>query len=131
MAIKHQMKLNLRIIMSHINFSYADKMINAEDYILKCFEHCNIIGFGEGAHGLEDSHRFLQKMIENKKIQEIIDVIIVEFANIDYQSSLDKYIYGEEIDIHELRNTWRESTQSPGQLGEISAYFELLQKYVM
>jgi hypothetical protein len=67
-------------------------------------------------------------MFDNKKIQKIINIVIVEFANIDYQDILDKFIFGEEVDINELRKVWRESTQSPGRLGEIPVYFKLLQK---
>lgn len=111
--------------MSHTNFN---KKGNAEDYIIQAFQNYNIIGLGEGAHGLENSHTFFQKLFDNKKIQEIINVVIVEFANIDYQAILDKYIFGEEVSLGELCKVWRESTQSPGRLGEIPVYFALLQK---
>lgn len=111
--------------MSYIHFNSKG---NAEDYIIQAFQNCNIIGLGEGAHDLENSHTFFKKLFDNKKIQEIINVIIIEFANIDYQTILDKYIFGEEVDLNELRKVWRESTQSPGRLGEIPVYFALLQK---
>ena len=111
--------------MSHINFNH---IVNAEDYILQTLHDYNIIGFGEGAHGLENSHHFLLKMFDNQKIQETIDIVIVEFANTDYQHILDKYIFGDDINLNELSNIWRESTQSPGRLGDIPVYFELLKK---
>ena len=101
---------------------------NAEEYIIQAFQHCNIIGLGEGGHHLENSHKFFQKMFDNKKIQETIDVVIVEFANADYQNILDRYIFGEEVSIKELRKIWRESTQCIGRFGEATIYFELLQK---
>jgi hypothetical protein len=101
---------------------------NAIEYIVQAFNNYNIIGLGEGEHHLKDSHIFFHKMLDNKKIQEIIDVIIVEFANVAYQDILDKYIFGEEVDIKELRKIWRESTQSIGRFGEALIYFELLKK---
>jgi hypothetical protein len=55
-------------------------------------------------------------------------VIIVEFANVDYQNILDRYIFGEEVNIKELRKIWRESTQCISRFGEAVIYFELLKK---
>jgi hypothetical protein len=99
----------------------------AEDYIIETFKDCNIIGLGEGGHGLENSHHFFHTLLHNKTIQEILDVVIVEFANTDYQAILDRYIFGETVDLDDIRKIWRESTQ-PGQLGEVSIYFNLLTK---
>jgi len=102
--------------------------MDAEEYIIRIFQSGNIIGLGEGEHHLENSHKFLQKMFDNKKIQKTIDVVIVEFANVDYQDILDRYIFGEEVHINELRKIWRESTQCIGRFGEGIVYFELLKK---
>lgn len=104
------------------------KLINAEDYIIQTFQKCNIIGLGEGRHHLENSHQFFQKMFDNKKIQETVNIVIVEFANAAYQDILDKYIFGEEVKVDELRKIWRESTGCIGLFGEATIYFELLQK---
>lgn len=60
-------------------------MHSAEDYIIEMFKNSKIIGLGEGGHHLENAHQFFQKMFENKKIQEIIDIVILEFANASYQ----------------------------------------------
>ena len=97
-------------------------MISAVEYIIQCFQKSNITGLGEGGHHLENAHQFFQKLFENKKFQEIIDIIIVEFANADYQNILDQYIQGEEIDLDELRKVWRESTQGAGLFGEALVY---------
>ncbi len=118
-------KQNQGLDMTHQTYSDG---VNAEEYIIRTFQACNIIGLGEGGHHLEDSHKFFQKMFDNKKIQETIDVVIVEFANVDYQSILDKYIFGEDVSIKELRKIWRESTQCIGRFGEALIYFELLKK---
>lgn len=107
---------------------YKMKFINAEDYILQIFKNHNIIGLGEGGHHLENAHQFFQNLFDNKKIQEVIDFVIVEFANANYQTILDKYIFGEQIYIEEIKKIWRESTQSPGLFGEAPIYFDLLKK---
>lgn len=104
------------------------KSVNAEDYIIQAFKKCNIIGLGEGRHHLENSHQFFKKMFDNKIIQETINIVIVEFANTNYQDILDRYIFGEEVPINELRKVWRESTQSIERFGEATIYFELLKK---
>jgi hypothetical protein len=104
------------------------KTYDAEEYILQMFNHHNIIGLGEGEHHLLDSHLFFQKLLDNKKIQETIDIVIVEFANASHQDILDKYIFGEEVSIDELQKIWRESTQCINRFGEATIYFELLQK---
>lgn len=101
--------------------------MNAEAHIIQTYQNYNIIGLGEGGHGLENFHEFLRKMFENKKIQETIDIVIVEFANTAYQDVLDRYILGEEINIDDLQMIWREST-SPARLGELPIYFQLLKK---
>src|SRR5437868_6142039 len=100
--------------MNELPMTHNDKT-NAEEYIIQAFQQYNIIGLGEGGHHLENSHKFIQKMFDNKKIQATIDVVIVEFANVDYQSILDSYIFGEEVSIKELRKIWRESTQCIGR----------------
>ena len=104
------------------------KTYNAEEYILQMFNNHNIIGLGEGEHHLVDSHQFFQKILDNKKIQETINIVIVEFANASHQDTLDKYIFGEEVSIDELRKIWRESTQCINRFGEATIYFELLKK---
>jgi len=103
-------------------------MHSAEDYIIQTFQNTNIIGLGEGGHHLENAHQFLHKIFENKKIQEIIDVVILEFANTGYQDILDNYISGKDVDRNELQKIWRESTQSAGLFGESPIYFDLLKK---
>lgn len=100
---------------------------NAEDYIIQTFQNYNILGLGEGGHGLENFHDFLRKMFDNQKIQETIEIVIVEFANVDYQDILDKFIFGAEVDMNDLRQSWRQSGQ-PGRQGELPIYFELLKK---
>ena len=67
-------------------------------------------------------------MFENKEIKDFLDVVILEFANTDYQDILDKYIFGDEVNIKELRKVWRESTGSPGRVWEATIYFDLLKK---
>src|SRR5579872_487877 len=104
------------------------KFVNAEDYIIQTFQKGNIIGLGEGGHHLENSHQFFQKMFDNKLIQNTINIVIIEFANANYQDILDRYIFGEEVTLNELRKVWRESTQCIGRFGEADIYFDLLKK---
>lgn len=108
--------------------THTVKFVNAEDYLIKTFRKCNIIGLGEGVHHLENSHQFFKKVFDNEIIQKTINIVIVEFANANYQDILDRYIFGEEVYIDELRQIWRESTQSIGGFGEAIIYFELLKK---
>lgn len=101
--------------------------MNLEDYIIQTFQDHNIIALGEGGHGLLKSHELIRQMFDDPKIQELIDIVIVEFANTDYQEVLDQYIFGEDVAINDLRQVWRESGQ-PGRLGELPIYFQLLKK---
>ncbi len=103
-------------------------ILNATDYMIETFQHYNIIGLGEGLHGLENSHRFFQMLFDNKKIQSLINFIIVEFANTDYQDIIDKFIFGENVEIQDIRKIWRESTQCIGSFGEAPVYLNLLKK---
>lgn len=101
--------------------------MTAEEYIEHALQNYQVVGLGEGGHCLENFHQFLTKIIKNQKLMNLIDIIIIEFANANYQDTLDRFISGEKINTEELPKIWRESTQSPFLLGESSIYLEFLQ----
>lgn len=102
--------------------------LSAEDFIVQLFKKTNILGLGEGGHHLENAHQFFQKIFASQKIQEMIDIVILEFLNTRYQDILDEYIFGQDIDRIELQKAWRESTQSASLFGESPLYFDLLKQ---
>lgn len=101
---------------------------DAVNYIVSSFETCNIIGISEGPHGLDNSHAFFRKMFEDKRIQNTVNIIIVEFASVAYQDILDNFIEGGEVDKKDIQKIWQESGQNHDGHWDRPIYFQFLEQ---
>jgi hypothetical protein len=97
-------------------------------YIVQALGKHSIICIGEGDHAVVDSHEIIRQIISDKNIQNILDVIIVEFATKRYQAVLDDFIQGKEVDFRELAKVWRDTSTSPITPWDSPIYYELLKK---
>jgi hypothetical protein len=102
------------------------KSSDAIQYIWHTLKNYPIVCLGEGRHQAKNTHDFFKDMLNNKEIQNTLDVIIVEFANSRYQAILDDYILGKDIPYKELCKVWRNTTQSPRGPWDSPLYFEFL-----
>lgn len=106
--------------------SNMENPADAIQFISKAFQDYPILCLGEGAHASQASHRFFKEMLLSNEIQNSVDVIIVEFANAEYQSVLDDYIFGKDISYDELSVVWRNTSLGANTPWENPVYFELL-----
>ena len=87
--------------------------VSVSDAVLQAFKTHRLVGFGE-AHGLQEHHDALQRLIMDPRIADGVDDIVIEFANALYQPTIDRFIAGHPVDNIDLRSVWRNTTQSPG-----------------
>ncbi len=78
-------------------------------YISNKLETVNIIAVGE-THDKVEVTNFYIELVNNKKIANNIDYIVIEMGNSLYQPILDKYLAGENVPEKELYNLWRDHT---------------------
>lgn len=85
-----------------------------------------VIAFGE-THQHKSLYVLLEKILKSKRLQEDVDVIIVEFGNSFYQDLLDRYISGEDVSIDALRLVWRNTLISPNTVWDSPVYEHFFQ----
>ena len=69
-----------------------------------------VVVIGE-VHWLRPAGEFYVRLIRDRKFQETVNDIVVEFASRNNQPSLDRYIAGEDLAIEEVRHIWRDTTK--------------------
>ena len=80
-----------------------------------------VIAFGE-THQHKSLHTLIERTLKSKRIQDDIDVIIIEFGNSFYQDLLDRFISGEDVSIEALRVVWRNTLLSPNTVWDSPVY---------
>lgn len=98
----------------------------APDYLVEQFRTHSIVAIDEGPHGTIQTHQFLRALLRNDSVANTVHFLIVEFANTQYQSTLDRYINGESVPLAELQLVWRQTTQAHNPLFECPLYLALL-----
>lgn len=91
--------------------------------ILDIFRSYQIVALGEGNHNNEQSHRFRLSLIRNLRFTDTVNDIVVEFGNARYQDVMDRFVRGEEVPDHVLRQVWQNTTQHSAVL-DVSIYEE-------
>jgi len=103
-----------------------DRSADPIEYMRHTLQHYPIVCLGEGGHQAEEPHQFLRRVLSDKAILRMVDVVIVEFAASMQQPVLDAYIRGEEVPFSELSKVWRDTGQSPRSPWDSPLYYELL-----
>ncbi|HEX2664446.1 MAG TPA: hypothetical protein VHM93_16550 [Candidatus Acidoferrum sp.] len=78
--------------------------------IVAAFQHHPVVMIGE-VHWLQPAGDFYGRLIRDRKFQETVEDIVVEFASRNNQRLLDRYIAGEDVPIEEVRHIWRDTTK--------------------
>ncbi|MBA0085148.1 MAG: hypothetical protein HRJ53_09135, partial [Acidobacteria bacterium Pan2503] len=78
--------------------------------IVAAFGHHPVVMIGE-VHWLEPAGEFYGRLIRDRKFQQTVEDIVVEFASRNNQPLLDRYIAGEDLPIEEVRHIWRDTTE--------------------
>jgi hypothetical protein len=95
---------------------------NATTAILKAFDHYEVVGIG-AAHGNQNLDDLILDLVRDPAFPKQINDVVVECGNSLYQPLLDRYIAGEDVSLHEVRQVWRNTTQP---MCGVSAFYEQL-----
>ena len=92
--------------------------------LISAFDQADIVALGE-AHG-----RFRQEsdlriaLVHNPDFAKKVRSIVVEFGSTTEQSTLDRYIRGENVSPDQLAQVWKTTTQAPNGLWDSPIYPE-------
>ncbi|HTA40940.1 MAG TPA: hypothetical protein VK789_00755 [Bryobacteraceae bacterium] len=78
---------------------------NVTANLLSAFDSVDVIALGEGLGRKMDSELRL-RLIRHPDFPFRAHLIVVEFGNSLYQSTLDKYVYGDDVPMEALENVW-------------------------
>ena len=78
--------------------------------IVAAFHEHRVVMIGE-VHWLEPAGEFYVRLVRDRKFQETVEDIVVEFASRNNQPLLDRYIAGEDLPIEEVQHIWRDTTK--------------------
>jgi hypothetical protein len=93
--------------------------------IIDFFNEKPIVALGE-THGHVQLYDFLSDLVQSEGFYKNVDDILIESGNSLYQKTLDKYIFGENVDYEDLQKIWMNTTQSPVDPWSIDVYFNFL-----
>lgn len=80
------------------------------DAIFQAFDSYSIVLLGE-VHWNAQQHRFIQRLLRDRRLPRAVNDIAVEFGNSLYQPLIDRYVAGEPVPLDSLRLVWRNTTQ--------------------
>jgi hypothetical protein len=84
--------------------------VDAVEGIVAAFKKHPVVMIGED-HWLRQAGDFYIRLTRDRKFQETVQDIVVEFASRNNQPLLDRYIAGEEVPIEDVQRIWRDSTK--------------------
>ncbi|MCB0278171.1 MAG: hypothetical protein KDD94_01625 [Calditrichaeota bacterium] len=110
-----------------VSQSQGLKSLDPISTIVKQLNEKSIVAFGE-SHDIEEIYNFYFSLLENKNFVQIVDDIVLEFANSLYQDLLDDFISGKDISIEQLSIIWRNHSNALIQSGDSPLFIELLKR---
>jgi hypothetical protein len=87
------------------------------------FDQVDIVALGE-AHQAKPDSDFRIALVRSPEFAKKVHSIAVEFASTTEQSTLDRYIRGEDVPPAQLEQIWKTTTQAPNGICESPAYLE-------
>jgi hypothetical protein len=97
---------------------------SAIDELLGAWNHHQIVAVAELHRGVEDK-RFLARLVAHPGFSKVVTDVAIEFGTARYQSTLDRYINGDDVPLEELRKVWADTTVVNG-LWDAPIYAEFL-----
>jgi hypothetical protein len=90
--------------------------------LISAFDHADIVALGE-AHGLFALDSDLRiAMVRHPDFAKKVRSIVVEFGSTTEQSTLDRYIRGENVSRAQLEQVWKTTTQAPNGVWDSPIY---------
>jgi hypothetical protein len=82
------------------------------DAVVAAFGRHQLVAVGE-VHGQQEHHDAMQVLLNDPRLPDVVDDIVVEFGNALYQPTMDRFTAGPAVENDDLRLVWRNTTQSP------------------
>jgi hypothetical protein len=79
------------------------------DAILAAFDKYEVVAM-DAAHGNKDLDDLILHLVRDPTFPTRVNDIVVECGNSLYQSTLDRYIAGENVSLSDVRPVWRDTT---------------------
>jgi hypothetical protein len=89
--------------------------------LISAFDQVDIVALGE-AHGRKLDSDLRIAVVRHPDFAKNVRSIVVEFGSTSEQSTLDRYIRGENISPAQLAQVWRTTTQAANGLGDSPIY---------
>src|SRR4051812_4869162 len=89
--------------------------------LVSAFDHADIVALGE-AHNRKLDSDLRIAVVRHPDFAKKVHSIVVEFGSTTEQSTLDRYIRGENISAVQLAQIWRTTTQAANGFGESPVY---------
>ncbi len=87
------------------------KPANAVEGLIQAFDRFPLVALGE-LHWSRTQHEFIATLIRHPAFPNKVNDIVVEFGNAKYQPIMDRYIAGDTVARNQLRQVWRNTTQT-------------------
>jgi len=92
--------------------------------LISVFDHADIVALGEShGHFTMDLNLWLS-MVRNSAFRKKVRSIVVEFGSTTEQSTLDRYIRGENVSKAQLEQVWKTTTQASNGVWDSPIYME-------
>lgn len=80
--------------------------------VLSAFGKFDLVALGEWHNNVQD-HELRVQVIRHPDFARRAGIVVVECANWLHQATLDRFVAGEAVSRSELKQVWRDTTQSP------------------
>jgi hypothetical protein len=87
----------------------APQPVGAIAGVLKAFYRYPLVALSE-SHGVVEQAEFIAELIRHPEFAKTVNDIVLEAGNALHQSTIDRYVNGEEVSLDELRKVWRDHT---------------------
>lgn len=98
---------------------------DAIDTIVSLFNETPLVALGETHEHLQ-LYDFLTELVQTEDFYKQVNAILIESGNARYQTLLDAYIAGKEVNLTALQKVWLNTTQSPVDPWGNEVYYNFL-----
>ena len=103
--------LPLGLLLACANAIQPEGPSDPTEMVFNALESYQVVAIGE-AHGLRQQHDWLQSLVTDPRLPARARHLVVEFGNSLHQSTVDRYVAGEDVPAAELQAVWRNTTQA-------------------
>ena len=92
--------------------------------LISVFDHADIVALGESHGQFKMDLNLWISMVRNPAFRKKVKYIVVEFGSTTEQSTLDRYIRGENVSKAQLEKVWKTTTQASNGVWDSPIYME-------